>query len=89
MTLDADVARVFGSSEVVNAALRQLIALAQLMGPQALSQAAKEEVVEPMATEDKNETVLINDESAATEVVSENSQTDEEEEWFEIPVEAK
>lgn len=79
VTLDADVARVFGSSEAVNAALRQLIALAQLIGPQAMAQAAKEDVSEVAAEE--------------SEVVADVAETeeadDEDEEWFEIPSEAK
>ena len=96
VTLDADVARVFGSSEAVNAALRQLIALAQLIGPQAMAQAAKEDVSEVAAEEE-----MIEEQNAegvevgaeVSEVVADEAQTeeadDEDEEWFEIPSEAK
>ena len=42
ITLDADVARVFGTSEAVNAALRHLIALAGIMGEDAVRQAGRE-----------------------------------------------
>lgn len=82
VTLDADVARVFGSSEAVNAALRQLIALAQLMGPQALAQAAKEEVSEEQVQE--VETV-----AQEADVQAQDDADEEDEEWFEIPTEAK
>lgn len=95
VTLDADVARVFGSSEAVNAALRQLIALAQLIGPQAMAQAAKEDVsevaAEEMVEEQNAEGVEV--EAEVSEVVADEAQTeeadDEDEEWFEIPSEAK
>ena len=51
ITLDADVARVFGSSQAVNEALRHLIALAKIMGPAAFEQAQNE--VEPQTQEDE------------------------------------
>lgn len=97
VTLDADVARVFGSSEAVNAALRQLIALAQLIGPQAMAQAAKEDVseVEAETAEENVEAVEADQavEAEVSEVVADEAQTeeadDEDEEWFEIPTEAK
>ena len=95
VTLDADVARVFGSSEAVNAALRQLIALAQLIGPQAMAQAAKEDVSEVAAEETAEEenTEGVEVEAEVSEVVADEAQTeeadDEDEEWFEIPSEAK
>ena len=96
VTLDADVARVFGSSEAVNAALRQLIALAQLIGPQAMAQAAKEDVSEVAAEEETVEEQNaegVEVEAEVSEVVADEAQTeeadDEDEEWFEIPTEAK
>ena len=96
VTLDADVARVFGSSEAVNAALRQLIALAQLIGPQAMAQAAKEDVSEATAeetAEEENVEGVEAVEAEVSEVVADEAQTeeadDEDEEWFEIPTEAK
>lgn len=97
VTLDADVARVFGSSEAVNAALRQLIALAQLMGPQALAQAAKEEVSEEQAQEATEETVDASEEQVQevetvaqeADVSAQDDADEEDEEWFEIPTEAK
>ena len=97
VTLDADVARVFGSSEAVNAALRQLIALAQLMGPQALAQAAKEEVSEEQAQEATEETVEASEEQVQevetvaqeADVQAQDDADEEDEEWFEIPTEAK
>lgn len=96
VTLDADVARVFGSSEAVNAALRQLIALAQLIGPQAMAQAAKEDVSEVAAEEETVEEQNaegVEVEAEESEVVADVAETeeadDEDEEWFEIPSEAK
>ena len=72
ITLDADVARVFATSEAVNAALRHLIGLAGIMGEEALKQAIRE-------TETTEETKPV--------PVGEFQSTDEDEEWFDLPVE--
>ncbi len=95
ITLDADVARVFGTSESVNAALRHLIALAQLMGPAALVQATKEETVTEEVAAQQTEDEA-SEEDVVEEVETETAETidaeveneeDEEEEWFDIPSE--
>ena len=86
ITLDADVARVFGTSEAVNAALRHLIALASIMGVDALKQAALE-------SEQKQEQEMIDEEpkqaleSDSLSEAQEVQTTDDEEEWFDLPIE--
>lgn len=91
ITLDADVARVFGSSQAVNEALRHLIALAKIMGPAAFEQAQNE--VEPQTQEDENELAAVEEESqkpaqAETDPVEGFPTVEEDdEEWFEIPTE--
>ncbi len=84
ITLDADVARVFATSESVNAALRHLIALAGIMGEDALKQAVIE-------TQNKEEAPAIEERAQEETVEPEATQiqsTDEEEEWFDLPVES-
>ena len=85
------MARVFGSSQAVNDALRHLIALAKIMGPAAFEQAqneaaspVQEDENEPAVTEDKVE------EPAAVEVDQVEgfpAVEEDDEEWFEIPTE--
>lgn len=84
ITLDADVARVFATSEAVNAALRHLIALAGIMGEEAIRQATRESENTPA-----EEVKELPEESAAPQVqpVAEFQTTDEDEEWFDLPVE--
>ena len=83
ITLDADVARVFGTSEAVNAALRHLIALAGIMGEDALKQAAFE-AQKKEETPDVEEKVQ---EEALEPEMPQIQSTDEDEEWFDLPVE--
>ena len=84
ITLDADVARVFGTSEAVNAALRHLIALASIMGVDALKQAALEsEQKQEMIDEEPKQALESDSLSEAQEVQT----TDDEEEWFDLPIE--
>lgn len=83
ITLDADVARVFGTSEAVNAALRHLIALAGIMGEDALRQAGLEAKKEELAPEAEEQTQA----ASSTEEVTEFQSTDDDEEWFDLPVE--
>lgn len=82
ITLDADVARVFATSEAVNAALRHLIGLAGIMGEEALKQAIRE-------TETADEEKVIEEQVEETKPVpaEEFQTTDEDEEWFDLPVE--
>lgn len=82
ITLDADVARVFATSEAVNAALRHLIGLAGIMGEEALKQAIRE-------TETADEEKVIEEKAEETKSVpvGEFQSTDEDEEWFDLPVE--
>lgn len=86
ITLDADVARVFATSEAVNAALRHLIALAGIMGEEAIRQATREIENTPV-----EETKELPEESAVPQVqpVAEFQTTDEDEEWFDLPVESE
>lgn len=78
ITLDADVARVFGSSEAVNAALRHLIALAGLMGEAAIAEAQKS--AQEVGQEPQVESEEVQSPEAEVEEVEE-----EDEEWFELP----
>lgn len=80
VALDADVARVFGTSEAVNEALRKVIALAQVLGPVRGAEPVKEEV----AQEATEEAVVA--EAAQEEVVADVVETtdDEDEEWFDV-----
>ena len=94
ITLDADVARVFGSSQAVNEALRHLIALAKIMGPQALEQAQTEEKVEPKQEAQEEEVVQDlpapaseDDSIVSQEPAAESRVEDDEEDWFELPEE--
>ena len=82
ITLDADVARVFATSEAVNAALRHLIGLAGIMGEEALKQAIRE-------TETVDEEKVVEEKTEETKPVpvGEFQSTDEDEEWFDLPVE--
>ena len=82
ITLDADVARVFATSEAVNAALRHLIGLAGIMGEEALKQAIRE-------TETTDEEKVIEEKAEETKSVpvEEFQSTDDDEEWFDLPVE--
>lgn len=84
VALDADVARVFGTSEAVNEALRKVIALAQVLGPVRGAEPVKEEGAEEAAAE---EAVVA--EAAQEEVVADVVETtdDEDEEWFDIAAE--
>ena len=84
ITLDADVARVFATSEAVNAALRHLIALAGIMGEEAIRQATRESENTPA-----EEVKELPEESVAPQAqpVAEYETTDEDEEWFDLPVE--
>lgn len=81
ITLDADVARVFATSEAVNAALRHLIGLAGIMGEEALKQAIRE-------TETVDEEKVVEEKTEETKPVpvGEFQSTDEDEEWFDLPV---
>lgn len=81
VALDADVARVFGTSEAVNEALRKVIALAQVLGPVRGAEPMKEEAAEEVASE---EAVVA--EAAQEEVVADVVETtdDEDEEWFDV-----
>ena len=83
ITLDADVARVFGTSEAVNAALRHLIALAGIMGEGAVRQAGRETQNEEIVPEVEEQTQAV----SSTEEVTEFQSTDDDEEWFDLPVE--
>lgn len=93
ITLDADVARVFGSSEAVNAALRHLIALAGLMGEAAVVEAqksAQKEVLEPQDDAlEQNETPALAEseevQSFDAEADEVDAEDEEDEEWFELP----
>lgn len=93
ITLDADVARVFGSSQAVNEALRHLIALAKIMGPQALEQAQTEEKVEPKqeaqeeVAQDLPAPASEDDSIVSQEPAAESRVEDDEEDWFELPEE--
>ena len=91
ITLDADVARVFGTSEAVNAALRHLIALAGIMGEDAIKQAALESQKTPQAEEaeevEEKEEFQAPAEDAAQAI--ETTEDDEEEEWFDLPIEGE
>ena len=94
ITLDADVARVFGSSQAVNEALRHLIALAKIMGPQALEQAQTEEKIVPEqeaqkaeAAQDLQALASEDDSVVSQEPATENRVEDDEEDWFELPEE--
>ena len=82
ITLDADVARVFATSEAVNAALRHLIGLAGIMGEEALKQAIRE-----TETTDEEKVVEEKAEEAKPVPVEEFQSTDDDEEWFDLPVE--
>ena len=82
ITLDADVARVFATSEAVNAALRHLIGLAGIMGEEALKQAIRE-----TETVDEEKVVEEKTEEKKPVPVGEFQSTDEDEEWFDLPVE--
>ncbi len=86
ITLDADVARVFATSEAVNAALRHLIALAGIMGEDAIKQATRE--IENTQAEEVTQSP---EEPAAVQAqpVAEFQTTDEDEEWFDLPVEGE
>ena len=88
ITLDADVARVFGTSEAVNAALRHLIALAGIMGEEAIKQAAIESQKEPQvdSVEEKEE---LQAEAKDNVDAIQTTEDDEEEEWFDLPVEGE
>ena len=91
ITLDADVARVFGSSQAVNDALRHLIALAKIMGPAAFEQAQNE--VASQVQEDENEPVVTEEPvEEATSVEADQVEgfpavEEGDEEWFDIPTE--
>ena len=86
ITLDADVARVFATSEAVNAALRHLIALAGIMGEDAIKQATRE--IENTQAEEVKQSP---EEPVAVQAqpVAEFQTTDEDEEWFDLPVEGE
>lgn len=86
ITLDADVARVFATSEAVNAALRHLIALAGIMGEDAIKQATRE--IENTQAEEVKQSP---EEPVAVQAqpVAEFQTTDEDEEWFDLPVESE
>ena len=88
ITLDADVARVFGTSEAVNAALRHLITLAGIMGEEAIKQAAIESQKEPQvdSVEEKEE---LQAEAKDNVDAIQTTEDDEEEEWFDLPVEGE
>lgn len=82
ITLDADVARVFGTSEAVNAALRHLMAIASIMGEDAVKQASLEAQKE--AVSDEVEATVL----PASEETSDNQAPDDEaQEWFDLPSE--
>ena len=80
------MARVFATSEAVNAALRHLIALAGIMGEEAIRQATRE--IENTPAEEVKE---LPEESTASQAqpVAEFQTTDEDEEWFDLPVEGE
>ena len=90
ITLDADVARVFGSSEAVNAALRHLIALAGLMGEAAIAEAQKsaqevgQEPQDDVSGEDETIAQVESEEVQSPEAEVEEVE-EEDEEWFELP----
>ena len=81
------MARVFATSEAVNAALRHLIALAGIMGEEAIRQATREIENTTPAEEVKE----LPEESTAPQAqpVAEFQTTDEDEEWFDLPVEGE
>lgn len=82
ITLDADVARVFGTSEAVNAALRHLIALAGIMGEDALKQAAKESQIQNESIEEEKVQASVSEEASEIQTTE-----DEDEDWFDLPIE--
>lgn len=84
ITLDADVARVFATSEAVNAALRHLIALADIMGVDAIKQAQTEAQKDPSEQEENQPQSTLD---SVVETSSEIQTTDDDEEWFDLPVE--
>ena len=73
---------MFATSEAVNAALRHLIGLAGIMGEEALKQAIRE-------TETTDEEKVIEEKAEETKPVpvEEFQSTDDDEEWFDLPVE--